>query len=85
MSFTTICVYRKPTAKLDFYDKLKCLLNHCDSHKEIIIIGDFNINWDEKKTRKKVTDHFNLTVNRIAQSDNLTLKNTYRSTFCKPT
>lgn len=64
MSFTLICIYRKPTAKLDFYDKLKCLLNHCDLHKEIIIVGDFNINWIEKKTRKnlkQVTDHFNLT------------------------
>ena len=35
MSFTLTCMYRKPSAKSDFYDKLKVLFNHYDFHKKI--------------------------------------------------
>ena len=34
-----------------------------DLSKEIILIGDFNVNWDDKKDRqnlKRITDNFNL-------------------------
>lgn len=53
MSFILICMYRKPSAKLDFYDQLKQLLNHCDLKKEVIIMGDFNINWNEGQEKFK--------------------------------
>lgn len=61
MSFVVICLYRKPSATIEFYEKLK-LLNYCDSNKEIIIIGDFNVNWNDKKARKnlkptRITSH----------------------------
>ncbi|XP_049426565.1 uncharacterized protein LOC125885132 [Epinephelus fuscoguttatus] len=54
MSFSLICIYRQPTAKVDFYDQLKLLLNSCDSNREKIIVGDFNINWDDKQSRKNL-------------------------------
>lgn len=58
MSLTLICMYRKPSAKL------KALLNNCDFNKEVIIMGDFNINWNDKSGRrnlKNITDYCNLT------------------------
>ncbi len=64
MSFILICMYRKHSAKLDFYDQLKQILNHCNLKKEVIIMGDFNINWNERKERKKIKqifDYFNFT------------------------
>ncbi len=54
MSFSLICLYRQPTAKADFYNQLKHLLKSCDSNKEIIIVGDFNINWYDKQNRKNL-------------------------------
>lgn len=42
MSFTVICMYRPPSAKDVFYDHLQTILNHCNSKKEIILLGDFN-------------------------------------------
>ena len=63
MSFIVICIYRKPTAKIEFYDQLKALLKSLNHKKEIILIGDFNVNWDNKKDRKNlksITDSFNL-------------------------
>lgn len=61
MSFILICMYRKPSAKLDFYDQLKQLLNHCN-----LKISNFhaNINWNERKERKhlkQIFDYFNVT------------------------
>lgn len=64
MSFTVICVYRPPSAKEVFYDHLQTVLNHCNSNKEIILLGDFNINWDIKPDKKKIKqfmDKFNMT------------------------
>lgn len=54
MSFTLICLYRPPSANADFLTQFKRMLNHCDKNKEIILIGDFNINWDDKKGRKNL-------------------------------
>lgn len=48
--------------KVDFYDQLKNVKSS-DQNKEIIIMGDFNINWDDKHGRKNLkrsTDYFNL-------------------------
>ncbi len=64
MAFSLICLYRKPSAKLEFYDQLKNLLHSVDFNKEVILMGDFNINWSDKGGRKKlknITDYFNLT------------------------
>lgn len=39
------------------------MLKSCDQNNKIIIIGDFNINWDDKHGRKNLkrsTDYFNL-------------------------
>lgn len=48
MSLTTICIYRKLTADLEFYDQLKALLATCNNKQEILLFGDFNINWENK-------------------------------------
>ncbi len=64
MAFSLICLYRKPSAKLEFYDQLKNLLHSLDFNKEVILMGDFNINWSDKGGRKKlknITDYFNFT------------------------
>ncbi len=53
MSFILICLYRHPTAKVDFYTQLKSIFNVCDFNKEVIVFGDINVNWDDKKGRKK--------------------------------
>ncbi len=54
-------MYRKSSAKLDFYDQLKQLLNHCDLKRSNY---HANINWNERKERKhlkQIFDHFNFT------------------------
>ncbi len=64
MSFVFICVYHPPSARSDFYDQLKLLLNHFSSINEVILAGDLNINWDvknERKTLKQIMDHHNFT------------------------
>lgn len=52
MSFTLICLYQPPSSKNTFYDKLKTSLKCCDFKRETILLGDFNINWDDKSDRK---------------------------------
>ena len=74
MSLTVICIYCKPTASLDFYDQLKALLTLCNHKKEILLFGDFNVNWDHKKDRqnlKHLTDYFNL-IQLIEQPTRIT-------------
>lgn len=63
MSFILICLYRHPSAKVEFYDQLKRVLNSCNHNKEVIIIGDLNINWDDKQGRKnlkRTMEYYNL-------------------------
>ena len=63
MSLTLIVLYRPPSANIDFYDKFKEMLKQCDFKKEVIVMGDFNIHWDDNSTRKKlqqIMDGFNL-------------------------
>ncbi len=63
MSFVLIVIYRPPSSNIRFYENLKQLLKQCDFNKEVIIMGDFNINWDDKTIRKnlkQITDHFDL-------------------------
>lgn len=52
MSFIIICLYCPPSARSDFYDQLKLLLNHFSSDSEIILVGDLNVNWDVKKRQE---------------------------------
>lgn len=61
MSFTVIGIYRPLSAKAVFYEKLDALIKGCDTNKEIILLGDFNINWNDEVQRKKLkitTGHY---------------------------
>lgn len=63
MSFTLIVIYRPPSSSISFYEKFEKLLKECNFNKEVIIMGDFNINWGEKSSRKnfkQITDNFDL-------------------------
>lgn len=64
MSFNVIGVYRPPSYDVTFYEHFKRLLKLLDTKKECKVLGDFNLNWSEKATRKKLkalTDKFELT------------------------
>lgn len=64
MSFVLVVQYRPPSSNNRFYKDLKNILKECDSGKEIILMGDFNINWEDKTNRKALkrnTDNFDLT------------------------
>jgi len=54
MSFILIGIYRPPSSKKCFYDKLNAILRECDSKNEVILLGDFNINWSDKIKRKEL-------------------------------
>ncbi len=59
MSFVLVVIYRPPSADNSFYENFEKLLK--ESNKEIIIVGDFNINWEDRHSRKKlkqITDRF---------------------------
>lgn len=53
MSFVVIVLYRPPTAKDIFFTHRIEILKKCNN-KEIILLGDFNINWLDKSCRKKL-------------------------------
>lgn len=58
MSFTLIYLYCHH--KVDFFDQLKSILTACDFNKEVILVGDINVHWDNKKLRKnleQITDY----------------------------
>lgn len=68
-SFTTNVFYSYSSLsatfgkKKTFYDKLYKLLKLCDFNKEVILIGDLNVNWLDKTGRKKlknITSNFDL-------------------------
>lgn len=64
MSFVLVVQYRPPSSNNRFYKDLKNILKECDSGKEIILMGDFNINWEEKTNRKalkRITDNSDVT------------------------
>ena len=64
MSFVLIVIYRPPSSNIDFYEKLDNLLKQCNFKKEVIIMGDLNINWEDKQNRKnlkRVMDGMDLT------------------------
>ena len=63
MSFAVIVLYRPPSTNDLFFNHFTDMLKKCDA-KEILLMGDFNINWFDKNGRKKlkeITQKFNLT------------------------
>ena len=54
MSFNVIGVYRPLSSDITFYEHFKNLLKKLDTKKECIVLGDLNLNWTEKATRKKL-------------------------------
>jgi len=65
--FIVICVYRAPCGNFEFFlNKLEIILNSLHSHNsELIICGDFNINYLESSNKKdqlgSLLSTFNLT------------------------
>lgn len=63
MSFILIAFYRPPSANDSFYNVFANILKQCKQNKEIILMGDFNLNWEDKGIRNKlkiITDKYNL-------------------------
>ncbi len=63
MSFILIALYRPPSANETFYDQLTDMLKECNHNKELILMGDYNLNWEDKGKRRKlktITDKYNL-------------------------
>ncbi len=48
MSFVLVVICRPPSADNSFYENFEKLLKESNLGKEIIIMGDFNINWEDK-------------------------------------
>ena len=76
MSFILIVMYRPPSSNNDFYEKFQNMLKECHFKKEVIIMGDFNVNWEDRSIRKnlkQITDGLDLSQlikgpTRITQS-----------------
>ncbi|KAK0138886.1 RNA-directed DNA polymerase from mobile element jockey [Merluccius polli] len=63
MSFTLIVIYRPPSSNVSFFDKFRDLLKQCHFNREVVVMGDFNVNWQDRLARqqlKQVTDSFSL-------------------------
>lgn len=81
MSFIIICMYKPPSVNDTFYKQITEILKECNHNKEIILMGDFNLNWEDKVKRKKlktVADKYLLSQiikgpTRIAKSSNTQL------------
>lgn len=54
MHFRILVLYNPPACDTGFYDKLEKLLKAISHKTEVMIFGDFNINWADKKTKKKL-------------------------------
>lgn len=54
MSFVLPVIYRPPTSNVDFYEKLGIFMKQLSLAKEVIIMGDLNVNWEVNKVRKKL-------------------------------
>lgn len=58
-----IVLNHPPSSNKIFYDQFKNLLKSCDLRKEILLMGDPNVNWEDKtmsKTLRQVTYSFDL-------------------------
>lgn len=63
MSFILIVIYHPPSSNNDFYEKFQNILKECNFKKEVIIMGDFNVNWEDRSIRKnlkQITDGLDL-------------------------
>lgn len=54
MSFFLIVIYQPSSSNSSFYEHFQNLLRECNFNKEVIIMGDFYINWMDKAIRKKL-------------------------------
>lgn len=54
MSITLIGIYRLPSTSSVFDEELEAILKELNWKKEIILLGDFNVNWFDKTNRKKL-------------------------------
>ena len=54
MRFRIIVLYNHPTHTNSFYNALEKLLKIVSHKTEVIIFGDFNVNWANKKSRSKL-------------------------------
>lgn len=59
MTFTAVGIYRPPSSNSIFYDHLRNLLKGIDRNKELILVGDFNINWNKKSNRENASGDSN--------------------------
>lgn len=53
-SIILIRLYRPPSAPSTFYEEMQAVLKDCNWKKEVILLGDFNVDWLEKSTRKRL-------------------------------
>lgn len=51
MSFTVVGVYTPPASNNMFYENFKNIFKEIDKNKELILLGDFNLNWAENVCR----------------------------------
>lgn len=61
MSLTLICLYRPSSSRCESYHPLNSMWKGCDFDKEVILMGDFNVNWEDKsgtRSLKRPTDEF---------------------------
>lgn len=76
MSFTLVGLYRPPTVKNHFFEQLNSSLKEYNFNKEVILMGDFNMNLEDKCSRhalNQITNKLSLTqviiwAMRITQS-----------------
>ena len=54
MQFHILVLYNPSTCDTSFCDNLEKLLKVISHKTEVMIFGDFNINWSDKKTKKKL-------------------------------
>lgn len=54
MKFKIFVFYNPPSCDGNFYNKFKSCLSNINDGTECIILGDFNINWQEKKSKIKL-------------------------------
>lgn len=57
-----IVLYRPPNDKDVFFDKLTEVLKACNN-KEVLLMGDFNLNWPDKTRSKKLSRSLPLKAN----------------------
>lgn len=62
MLYELIVRYRPPSSNIAFCDKFREMLCQCDFKKEIILMGDFNLKWEESLQGK---DNFKTAIKNL--------------------